>query len=278
MAAMKGEGSSPSLTLLRDVTKGLLQHHLGQVSGRKPFDLIMDGSLMRPLDRLVQGATFFKSNGAQRIFKLEEKMTGEVQRIYVIRPTVSNIRLIIGHVTAAVAKQRSLPTALPIKTIVMFVPRKSFVCDKILEEEGVYGHVILEDLKLDLIPFDEDIISMEVPLFFKDVFLDSDSFWLHSAAGGLLTLQKVFGEIPNSVFIGSASCDVQKILASIKANEDASASSDSAAFSAGKSGIHTAIVLDRNLDLVTPMLTQITNAGRDVRDFMRYDRVSGRSG
>ena len=95
----------------------------------------------------------------------------------------------------------------------------------------------------------------------RDVFLDSDSFWLHSAAGGLLTLQKVFGEIPNSVFIGSASCDVQKILASIKANEDASASSDSAAFSAGKSGIHTAIVLDRNLDLVTPMLTQITYEG-----------------
>ena len=51
----------------------------------------------------------------------------------------------------------------------MFVPRKSFVCDKLLEEEGVYGHVILEDLKLDLIPFDEDIISMELPLFFKSV-------------------------------------------------------------------------------------------------------------
>ena len=28
-------------------------------------------SLMRPLDRLVQGASFFKDNGAQRIFKLE---------------------------------------------------------------------------------------------------------------------------------------------------------------------------------------------------------------
>ena len=69
----------------------------------------------------------------------------------------------------------SCPTSREIKetaeclpqTIVMFVPRKSFVCEKILEEEGVYGHVILEDLKLDLIPFDEDIISMELPLFFK---------------------------------------------------------------------------------------------------------------
>ena len=28
-------------------------------------------SLMRPLDRLVKGATFFKEIGAQRIFKLE---------------------------------------------------------------------------------------------------------------------------------------------------------------------------------------------------------------
>lgn len=258
---MKGDAAAPSLSLLRDVTRGLLQRQLGLVSGGKPFDLIMDGSLMRPLDRLVQGATFFKKHGAERIFKLEEKMSGDVQRIYVIRPTVSNIRLIIGHVSAAVAKLRSSPTTLPIKTIVMFVPRKSFVCDKLLEEEGVYGHVILEDLKLDLIPFDEDIISMELPLFFKDVFLDNDLFWLHSAAGGLLTLQKVFGEIPNSVFIGSASCDVQKILASLKANDEASASSETSFLKAGKSGIHTAIVFDRNLDLVTPMLTQITYEG-----------------
>merc|ERR1712212_1302552 len=33
------------------------------------------------------------------------------------------------------------------------------------------------------------------------------------------------------------------------------------AFSAGKCGIHTAIVFDRNLDLCTPMLTQITYEG-----------------
>ena len=42
-------------------------------------------------------------------------MRGETQRIYIIRPTVTNIRLIIGHVTAALAHQRNSPDALPLK-------------------------------------------------------------------------------------------------------------------------------------------------------------------
>lgn len=251
---MKGDAPSPNLSLLRGVTCELLKRKLESVSGKKPFDLIMDSSLMRPLDRLVQGATFFKNNGAQKIFKLEEMMRGDLQRIYVIRPTVANIRLVIGHVTAAVARQRNSPDELPIKTIVLFVPRKSFVCDKILEEEGVYGHVIMEELKLDLIPFDEDIISMELPLFLRDVFLDNDLFWLHSAASGLSTLKRVFGDIPNVIYLGSAACDVQRI-------HDALPSANSNSPLPAKSAINTAIVFDRVLDLVTPMMTQITYEG-----------------
>jgi hypothetical protein len=36
-----------------------------------------------------------------------------------------------------------------------------------LEEEGVYGNVILEDCKLDLIPLDYDLLSLELPFFFR---------------------------------------------------------------------------------------------------------------
>jgi len=258
MAAMKGATSGPDLAFLRQVTRNLVKGHLEEVSGKKPFDLIMDGSLMRPLDRLVQGASFFKDNGAQRIFKLEETMRGDMQRIYVVRPTVANIRLIIGHVTAAVARQRTDPDALPMKTTVLFVPRKSYVCEKILEEEGVYGHVIIMDLKLDFIPFDDDLISMEQPLFFSDVFLDRDFFWLHSAASGLAFLQRIFGDFSNFIFVGKAAQDVGEICASLTAS---TASNSAAATPATTTPIQTAIVFDRNLDLVTPMLTQITYEG-----------------
>jgi len=254
MAAGKSDPSS-GVTLSKELEAEncqTLKIHLESVSGKKPFDLVIDSTLMRPLDRLVHGVSFFKNNGAQRIFKLEETMRGDIQRIYIIRPTVENIRLIVGHVTATLAKQRNSPDALPIKTIVLFVPRKSFVCDKILEEEGVYGHVIMDDLKLDFLPFDEDLISMELPQFFRDVFLDGDLFWLSSAASGLTHLKKLFGHIPNVIYLGSAACDLKKI-------HESHPSVDSSYNS--KPAIHTTIVMDRNLDLVTPMMTQITYEG-----------------
>ena len=72
-ASNKNDGSAlhPDVSLLRIVNCEMLKRSLETSSGKKPFDLIMDGALMRPLDRLVQGASFFKNNGAQKIFKLE---------------------------------------------------------------------------------------------------------------------------------------------------------------------------------------------------------------
>ena len=86
------------------------------------------------------------------------------------------------------------------------------------------------------------------------MFLDNDLFWLHSAASGLSTLKRVFGDIPNVIYLGSAACDVQRI-------HDALPSANSNSPLPAKSAINTAIVFDRVLDLVTPMMTQITYEG-----------------
>ena len=45
------------------------------------------------------------------------------------------------------------------------------VCDIILEQEGVYGDVSCMELGMDLIPLDRDILSMELPSFFKSFYL-----------------------------------------------------------------------------------------------------------
>ena len=45
------------------------------------------------------------------------------------------------------------------------------VCERLLEEEGVYGQVSLANLPLDLIPLDRDILSLELPDFFNSYFM-----------------------------------------------------------------------------------------------------------
>ena len=46
-----------------------------------------------------------------------------------------------------------------------------FMCEKVLEEEGVYGHVEIEELALDLVPLDRDILSLELPDFYRQFYL-----------------------------------------------------------------------------------------------------------
>jgi hypothetical protein len=45
---------------------------------------------------------------------------------------------------------------------VYFVPRRSFICEKVLKDEGVYGSLNIHEYHLGLLPFDNDIMSMEL--------------------------------------------------------------------------------------------------------------------
>lgn len=46
-----------------------------------------------------------------------------------------------------------------------------FLCEMILEQEGVLGYCDLDQVDLDLLPLDTDILSMETPEFFKSFYL-----------------------------------------------------------------------------------------------------------
>jgi hypothetical protein len=57
---------------------------------------------------------------------------------------------------------------------IVFVPRKSHLCEKKLKELGVYGSFKdnLKEFFLDLIPLDYDLLSMENPELFRVSFFN----------------------------------------------------------------------------------------------------------
>jgi hypothetical protein len=67
--------------------------------------------------------------------------------------------------------KRHAESGLSIEYQVVFVPRRSMVCEMVLEEQGVYGQVTVGEFHLDLIPLEEDVLSLELNTCFKDVFL-----------------------------------------------------------------------------------------------------------
>lgn len=43
-----------------------------------------------------------------------------------------------------------------------FLPRRTIACERIFQEEGVYGDIVAGEFPLGFIPFDYDLLSLEL--------------------------------------------------------------------------------------------------------------------
>jgi hypothetical protein len=68
-------------------------------------------------------------------------------------------------------RYRSQKHEQPRKThYIYFAPGRTAVCERVLEEEGVYGDLIIGDYHLDLIPLDTDLLSFEYRNAFYELY------------------------------------------------------------------------------------------------------------
>ncbi|EFX75851.1 hypothetical protein DAPPUDRAFT_107524 [Daphnia pulex] len=82
----------------------------------------------------------------------------------------------------------------------IFVSRRSAVCEQRLKDKGVYGTLTsIDELPVDFFPLDSDVISMELDNVFKDLYVDNEISSLHQIAHGLTSLQSLYGIFPNVV-------------------------------------------------------------------------------
>ena len=54
---------------------------------------------------------------------------------------------------------------------IIFVPRRTVLCDRILEEEGVLGEVNITSYKLEFIPLEDDLVSLELDRVWREIYL-----------------------------------------------------------------------------------------------------------
>lgn len=130
------------------------------------------------------------------------------------------------------------------------------LCERVLAEAGVLGDVRLNEYHLDLIPLETDVLSLELPNAFRENFLDSDISSLYYVARSLFTLQSMFGLIPQILVKGDRADMVRTLLARMRAEAPADH------FASVVPEIQTLILMDRTVDMVTPMVTQHTYEGQ----------------
>ncbi|XP_054271006.1 vacuolar protein sorting-associated protein 33A isoform X2 [Macrosteles quadrilineatus] len=139
---------------------------------------------------------------------------------------------------------------------IIFVPRKSLLCEKRLKNKGVFGNLnFIDELPCDIFPFDSDLMSMELPHAFKEFHLENDPSTLYQAAQAIMTLQDMYGVIPRVCGKGVAAQHVWDLICRLSLEPRPGRQTTAAPH------IDQLLLLDRAVDTISPLATQLTYEG-----------------
>ena len=133
------------------------------------------------------------------------------------------------------------------------VPRKTMRAMQIIESFGVANLITVSSLEVGLIPLDDDCASLELHHFVPQIFLHENRILLAEAARAMVTLQKEFGAFDSISSKGNCSSVVASMITRFGRRDGLHDKSNSAQMDL--------LLLDRDLDLVTPFMTQLTFEG-----------------
>uniref|UniRef100_A0A8C8RIZ2 Vacuolar protein sorting-associated protein 33A n=1 Tax=Pelusios castaneus TaxID=367368 RepID=A0A8C8RIZ2_9SAUR len=239
-----------NLTALREAGRRELREFLDKCAGSKA--IVWDEYLTGPFGLIAQ-YSLLKEHEVEKMFTLKAGRLppADVKNIiFFVRPRLELMDIIAENV---LSEDRVRPPQRDFH--ILFVPRRSLLCEQRLKDQGVLGSFIhREQYSLDLIPFDGDLLSMESESAFKECYLESDQTSLYHAAKGLMTLQALYGTIPQIFGKGECARHVANMMIRMKRE-----------FPGGQNSIFpvfdTLLLLDRNVDLLSPLATQLTYEG-----------------
>ncbi|CEI91598.1 hypothetical protein RMCBS344292_05882 [Rhizopus microsporus] len=146
-----------------------------------------------------------------------------------------------------------------------FVPERTMICERVLEEEGVKGDITIGSYAMDWIPYEDDLISMELdPSTWKEIYLDGDQTAIYYAARSIMRLQSIYGLFPRIMGKGDAARQLADMLLRMRkehAVTDQVSTKAPSLLNTVSNHIDQFIIIDRNVDLVTPLCTQLTYEG-----------------
>ncbi|KAG0261630.1 hypothetical protein DFQ27_002865 [Actinomortierella ambigua] len=223
---------------LRDIARKELVNVLDSVQGKK--GLILDPNLSGPLS-LITDFTLLKvgsvtvDHGVEKVYHLQPgPLETECRNlIYICRPQVNYMRYIAGTTE---------------------------LCENVLEKEGVFGDITKGEYQLDFIPLEDDLLSLETDTTFRELYLEHDTTSIYYAAKALMRLQRIYGLFPRILGKGDYSkslCDMMLRMRREMAVDDPGMAQTMQL----SQHIDSLIIIDRGVDLVTPLCTQLTYEG-----------------
>ncbi|RCV18353.1 hypothetical protein SETIT_3G294300v2 [Setaria italica] len=248
MAQIPNLDNAPlNLAALREQSQKDLLGILKSIRGKKC--LIIDPKLAGTLSLIVQ-TSLLKEYGAElRILSSDPLQTECLKIVYLVRSQLSLMKFIASQIRNDESK------GLQREYFLYFVPRRIVACEKILEEEKVHQKLTLGEYPLYLVPLDDDVLSFELDHSLQECLIEGDTSSIWHVAKAIHKLEFAFGVIPNVRAKGVASTKAAELLNNMQLEDPVNMDD------MGIPEINTVILLDREVDMVTPMCSQLTYEG-----------------
>ena len=231
---------------LKDIARYEFEDILREMDG--PKDLVIQPELMSVMEH-VTPVKFLRSKGVERMFRLDSPTEeGNDNRFFVVRPELLSVKQMLLFIEEDRRSQKSRNNAI------VYVPRMSYACEHLMEQNGIHGLVKVHEWHLDLLPLDTDFLSLEITSAFRSLYVDQDLSCLHTVATSILNFQRSFGAIRSVHAIGELSRNVYRLMNNLK-------ETDPTYEIPSRNEVSELILFDRRTDFVTPLCSQLTYEG-----------------
>ncbi|KQK23731.1 vacuolar protein-sorting-associated protein 33 homolog [Brachypodium distachyon] len=248
MAQIPNLDNSPlNLAALREQSQKDLLNIVKSIRGKKC--LVIDPKLAGTLSLILQTSVLKEYGVELRILSADPLLTECPKIIYLVRSQPNFMKFVASQIKSDESK------GLQREYFLYFVPRRTVCCEKILEEEKVHQKLTLGEYPLYLVPLDEDVLSFDLEYCLQECLVEGDTSSIWHIAKAIHKLEFAFGVIPNVRAKGVASTKAAELLNHMQLEDPVSMDD------MGIPEIDTLILLDREVDMVTPMCSQLTYEG-----------------
>lgn len=244
---------SLKLSSLSLISQCKLQSILASCGDKK--DLIIDSTLIKPLER-VCGVNWLRQQGIDKIYKMDPQLgtTSNINRVYFIPACIHKYKCVLDQISSLISLNATLSELKCFHIII--IPKVLTIYDSILESKGLYGVVKLHTFTWELMMLDEQLLSLELPFLFKQLYVEQNHSLLSSISMSLWSLFHVTGR-PKVVFsVGKLASSVLDMLAVYNETYERDF-----LHKTGSKQIGALIVIDRNQDYASSLLTPATYSG-----------------
>src|SRR3990167_534254 len=227
-----------------DLLHESLRTDLAEKLGKDVKILIIDKDLIGKLS-LFTDNKFLKENGVEKLYTREN-----IDAI----PTENNVVFLCSNLKSL----RSIANLINNDKVkreyrILYVSDSAFLTDPIVK--SITKKIEFDVLSLDLFVLSEDLLSQEKSGTFRDLTIDGGMSIVHDAACAVAKLEVLYETIPDIIVFGPKSSNVMDQIKRMRLDN----------YKSSKFG--KLIILDRSLDLITPLLTHHTYEGL-IDDFL----------